>query len=155
MTGYGVRVRHNFETAHRLPHIGGKCASLHGHSWWVEVTVTANRLSADGMVVEFGAYKKSLREWIDHHLDHGMMIGAADPLRSVLVEHGTKLFVFGVAADGPPFAKDLEWPTVEGVAVLLGRVAEHLLITAAAPAGTRVSHVAVRETHVNTAEWTA
>jgi 6-pyruvoyltetrahydropterin/6-carboxytetrahydropterin synthase len=27
-----VTVEHTFETAHRLPRLAGKCASLHGHS---------------------------------------------------------------------------------------------------------------------------
>jgi 6-pyruvoyltetrahydropterin/6-carboxytetrahydropterin synthase len=55
-----VTIRHNFETAHRLPHLPGKCQSLHGHSWWAEVTVAASELSRGGLVVEFGALKKEV-----------------------------------------------------------------------------------------------
>jgi len=155
MTSHAVTVRHNFETAHRLPHLGGKCVNLHGHSWWAEVTVTADRLSGAGTVVEFGSYKKVLRAWIDTRLDHGVMVGRADPLLPALLDDGTKLFVFGDDdEDYPPFAKDLDWPTVEDVAVLIGRVAGFLLGSMDAAPGSRVSHVVVHETHVNTAEWT-
>lgn len=89
-----VKVRHNFESAHRLPQLGGKCTNLHGHSWWAEVTV-AGKLDARGIVVDFGVLKKSLRDWIDTHLDHGTMLGEADPLVPALIADGTKLFRFG------------------------------------------------------------
>ena len=79
-----VSVAHTFEAAHRLPHLPGKCVSLHGHSWRVEVTVTAPRPDRNGIVVEFGAWKKALRSWIDQHLDHGTMLGADDPLIGAL-----------------------------------------------------------------------
>lgn len=147
-----MTVRHNFETAHRLPHLGGKCANLHGHSWWVEVTVAATVLTDSGTVVEFGAFKKGLRDWIDSRLDHGAMLGCQDPLRDVLTADGTKLFVFGGAEDGVSVT-DLEWPTVENVAILLSRVAGKLLEATDSAADSRVNRVVVKETHVNSAEW--
>ena len=51
-----VGVRHNFETAHRLPFLGGKCVNLHGHSWQVQVEVTAPD-TRHGVLVDFGALK--------------------------------------------------------------------------------------------------
>lgn len=151
--GTSVTVRHNFETAHRLPHLGGKCTNLHGHSWWAEVTLTAPNLREDGTIVDFGAAKRRLREWIDRHLDHGAMLGAADPLVPALKADGTKLFRFG-AAD--PFeyeglAVDLPYPTVELVAELLARVATDVVVPLR-PTMT-VERVRVTETHVNAAEW--
>lgn len=142
-----VTVRHNFETGHRLPFLGGKCASLHGHSWWAEVTVTAP--SEQQVVVEFGEFKKALRRWIDDHLDHGLMLGDRDPLADTLAGHG-KLYRFGT--DEP--SSGLQWPTVENVARLLARVgAEALDGTSRAPRAA-VTRVVVSETHVNRAEWT-
>lgn len=144
-----VTVRHNFETAHRLPELGGKCVNLHGHSWWVEVSVTSvqvERMSGDsGVVCEFGELKRELRAWIDTHLDHATMLGTNDPMAQVLVDHGLKVFQFGQW-----IAEDLPWPTVEATATLLSRVAGH--IAAEIDPTLVVTRVRVQETHVNAAE---
>lgn len=150
-----VHVRHNFETAHRLPHLGGKCQNLHGHSWWVDITIEAPELAPDGTVVEFGDLKSKLRAWMDHHLDHGVMLGFADPLVPVLTTEG-KVFVFGRAdpkLEDETFAADLKWPTVENVAVLLARVATILLGELIRAVDAEVTAVKVHETHVNAASW--
>jgi 6-pyruvoyltetrahydropterin/6-carboxytetrahydropterin synthase len=136
-----VSVRHNFETAHRLPHLPGKCTSLHGHSWWAEVTVAAPELPPGGLVVEFGRLKKELRAWIDQHLDHGAMLGADDPLLPILRAHGSK--VYEVAG----------WPTVEATAELLAQVAGDILFDLPRAQYAHVSRVHVTETHVNSATW--
>lgn len=138
-----VAVRHNFETAHRLPHIGGKCFNLHGHSWWTEITVAAPALDENGIVVEFGAFKRQVREWIDLHLDHGAMLGTDDPLLAVLTSMGSKVFEF-----------EGRWPTVEATAELLASIASGILATVPHAPGARVVNVDVRETAVNEAAWT-
>ena len=150
---HSVTVKTNFETGHRLPHLAAdKCHSLHGHSWWVEIEVSNPRLDGDGCVVEFGALKKQLRAWIDSRLDHGLMLGHADPLADVLPEYG-KCFLFGSITPDVDI-QDLEWPTVENVAVLLARVTTHILDHIGVPDGTFCSRVTVHETAVNTATWT-
>lgn len=149
-----ITVRHNFESGHRLPHLGGKCTNLHGHSWWAEISLAGLRHPTAGTVAEFGAVKATLRDWIDKHLDHGLMLGTGDPLAEVLAGYG-KVYRFG--AEGPgrapaeAYARGLHWPTVENVAVLLGRVAEDLLIGQGL--GNQVVCVRIQETHVNAAEW--
>lgn len=148
-----VLVRHNFETAHRLPYLGGKCANLHGHSWWAELVVGCRALGSTQTVVEFGALKKSMRQWIDSHLDHGAMLGVDDPLTTVLAELGSKVFVFGVDWKGSA------WPTVEAVAMMIGNQAASWIDQAIEPARTpsdlAVVRTRVTETHVNSAEWLA
>lgn len=144
-----ITVRHNFETGHRLPILEGKCQSLHGHSWWVEVEVSAP--GRPDTVVEFGAFKRGLRAWVDEHLDHGLMLGREDPLAAVLDDFG-KVYVFGVAGD--QYVADIAWPTVENVALLLGRVAHAQLHQQARSAGALITRVTVQETHVNAATWT-
>lgn len=138
---YSVTVRHNFETAHRLPHLPGKCQSLHGHSWWADVTVQAPELSA-GLVVEFGPFKKKLRAWIDDYLDHGVMLGEEDPLLPILRAHDCKVYEI---AGG--------WPTVETVAATISVVAETCLRDLVRAPGAHVVRVDVQETHVNKASW--
>lgn len=149
-----VAVRHNAEAAHRLPQLGGKCTSLHGHSWHLEVAIAVPELDSRGIAVEFAAVKSKLRAWVDTNLDHGAMLGADDPLEAVLREHG-KVFTFGSAH---PLTHDLYWPTVENVAVLLARVTAGILdqLTAAQnPDGgdPYVAWTRVQETAVNSAEW--
>ncbi|MEV7781363.1 6-carboxytetrahydropterin synthase [Kitasatospora sp. NPDC088351] len=149
-----VSVRHNFETAHRLPHLEGKCVHFHGHSWWMQASISAPAL-ADGTVVEFGAFKARIRSWIDTHLDHGAMLGADDPLAAVLTEHKSKLFRFGAADPTPAerLAEGLSYPTVEAVAELLARVADEALRSLDSAPGAFVQEVLVNETHVNAAGW--
>ena len=136
-----VTVRHNFETAHRLPHLDGKCQSVHGHSWWANVTVTADQL-AGGLVVEFGPFKAALRAWIDTHLDHGSMLGPDDPLVPVLRSQGCKVH------EVPG------WPTVENVAAMIADQAGTILGGLVRAPGAAVTRVRVTETHVNEASWT-
>lgn len=163
---YGVAIRHNFETAHRLPNLGGKCRNLHGHSWMATITATAPALTADGTVVEFAVFKGTLRHWIDTYLDHGTMLGDKDPLVRALDDEGSKLLVFGrpqpKPRNGSPcipaMAEHLDWPTVENVAILLRWAAEGCLATlppGSQAGGVTVTGVHVAETAVNAATWTA
>ena len=150
-----VIVKHNFETAHRLPFLGGKCTNLHGHSWWAEVTVTGQP-DADGILLNFATLKRDLREWIDTNLDHGAMLGVRDPLIAALQSADSKVFVFGADDDptgltngGGSIGRSLDWPTVENVAELLRRlVVLYLAGTVARPLGVSVR---VTETAVNAA----
>ncbi|MFB7906648.1 6-pyruvoyl tetrahydropterin synthase family protein [Kitasatospora sp. NPDC056076] len=146
-----VLVRHNFETGHRLPHIdsGGKCRNLHGHSWWAEWTITADSTSLAGTVAEFGFVKKALRGWVDATLDHGLMLGKADPLLDAFDGFEQKIFVFG---GGDPLAEGLDWPTVENTARLLYRAAT-VLLCPGQDTPFKVSSVRVNETHVNSAVY--
>lgn len=149
-----VTVEHWFEAGHRLPHLGGKCVSLHGHSWSAAVTVASERLSPDATVLEFGALKFGLRRWVDQNLDHATMLGARDELVEPLLAHGNRIFRFGCAQpkdEAEKLAGDLPWPTVEAVSILLSRVVENILTDLPQRAGVWVTRVVVRETRTNTA----
>ena len=59
-----------FSAAHYLPGYGGKCANMHGHTWWVELMVEG-AVGQDGMVLDFLGLKKVVEPWIerlDHHV---------------------------------------------------------------------------------------
>lgn len=144
---FTVTVRHTWEAGHRLPHIEGKCQSLHGHSWSVEAEVRSDEVAhGDNMVIEFHAVKAVLRSFIDSHLDHGMMLGWQDQALSPLSTlTGQKVFVFGEDAH----AHGLDWPTVENVALLLARMLE------ATMPDVHVVRVSIRETPTNEATWRA
>ncbi|MCP2261593.1 6-pyruvoyltetrahydropterin/6-carboxytetrahydropterin synthase [Streptoalloteichus tenebrarius] len=151
-----ITIRHTFETAHRLPQLGGRCASLHGHSWRVVVQVRAHALDGDLTVVEFGGLKAGVRDWVDTHLDHATMLGIEDPLVEPLLAAGCEVFRFGAghsATDAERSAGDLAWPTTEAVAVLLFRVARDVLAGLPSAPRARVGGVLVREAPLNTASY--
>jgi len=66
---YEITVTSHFSGAHRLRYLHGKCEELHGHNWKVEVSVVSNRLSKEGVVIDFGILKQKV-EKILKALDH-------------------------------------------------------------------------------------
>ena len=63
--------RFGFEAAHHLPGLGEghACARVHGHSYQVEVQLTAAGVDAHGMVADFGLLSP-VKEYIGTVLDH-------------------------------------------------------------------------------------
>ena len=152
-TGVVIQVRHNFETAHRLPFLGGKCESLHGHSWWADIAIRARAeggwvrgMDENGLSIEYAEVKDLIRTWIDTNLDHGVMLGYQDPLVGLLRDGGdrSKLFIFG---EHTP--KLLPWPTVEAVAALLLQKTQAIMDSAYKSQTPVVVGVKIQETHVN------
>lgn len=61
----------DFEAGHRLPGLPPehKCSRQHGHSYQVEVILTACTLEAPGFVTDFGALAP-FKQFLDTQLDH-------------------------------------------------------------------------------------
>ncbi|MFZ2089922.1 MAG: 6-carboxytetrahydropterin synthase QueD [Desulfobaccales bacterium] len=59
---YELKIVTNFSAAHRLENFYGKCESLHGHNWKVEVFILGDRLDEAGLVKDFGVVKAKARE---------------------------------------------------------------------------------------------
>ena len=66
---YEVTIIKSFSAAHLLAEIGGKCEELHGHNFKVEVTVGAEALTEEGILIDFRLVKKWLKE-ILNKMDH-------------------------------------------------------------------------------------
>lgn len=66
---YTVTVRTEFNAAHKLRNYHGKCESLHGHNWVVEVAVRNKKLDKTGMVMDFNELKKKISSIVED-LDH-------------------------------------------------------------------------------------
>ncbi|MFZ5632224.1 MAG: 6-carboxytetrahydropterin synthase QueD [Bacillota bacterium] len=66
---FELTVKRRFAAAHKLEGYGGKCASLHGHTWTVEVRVKGERLDECGMLVDF-IILKDIIDGIIRQLDH-------------------------------------------------------------------------------------
>jgi len=66
---YEVKIKADFSAAHSLREVGGKCESLHGHNFIVEVVVESDFLDEGGMVIDFRLLKgktKAILEALDH-----------------------------------------------------------------------------------------
>jgi 6-pyruvoyltetrahydropterin/6-carboxytetrahydropterin synthase len=66
---YELKIVTDFSAAHRLENFCGKCESLHGHNWKVEVFLRGDRLDNAGLVRDFGVVKAKTREVLAE-LDH-------------------------------------------------------------------------------------
>ncbi|MCA9667684.1 MAG: 6-carboxytetrahydropterin synthase [Myxococcales bacterium] len=151
MATHRIQIRHNVELAHRLADQAApdKCRSIHGHSWWVTVTIAGEALDAQGMLVEFGAFKAAWRGFLNGQVDHHLALQQDDPfvaaLRAVMPEARLLLLPFE--------------PTTENLARWLYERADaclsQVLRQADAPAEPppRVQKLHLQETAVNAAEY--
>lgn len=118
---YSCSRRFRIDTMHRvLGH--SKCSAIHGHSWFVEVTVTSTNLDNLGMILDFGKIKDILGSWLDKNWDHTSILHKNDPLIIELDER-QKSAVF---ITKPPYLIDCN-PTSENLASHFYKVAEDLL----------------------------
>ena len=67
--GYRLKVESSFSAAHRLREYQGKCESLHGHNWKVEISIVSDTLDKAGMVLDFKKIKAMLSKILGE-LDH-------------------------------------------------------------------------------------
>ncbi|MEW5801819.1 MAG: 6-carboxytetrahydropterin synthase QueD [bacterium] len=66
---YKLMVSSSFAAAHQLRGYAGKCESLHGHNWRVQLYVTAEKLNEIGLALDFKDIKKCLHNVLQT-LDH-------------------------------------------------------------------------------------
>jgi 6-pyruvoyltetrahydropterin/6-carboxytetrahydropterin synthase len=66
---YEIKIKTDFAAAHCLREVGGKCESLHGHNFTVEVAVESAALNELGMVIDFRVLK-SKTQAVLQALDH-------------------------------------------------------------------------------------
>lgn len=61
-----------FSAAHYVPSDNaGKCSSMHGHTYFVNVTIAGNELDESGFLVNFSLIKKLVHDRFDHSLLNG------------------------------------------------------------------------------------
>lgn len=59
-----------FDAAHHLPGYPGKCKNLHGHTFFVEVSVMGDKNQETGMVVDFKDLSDFLKNNVVEAFDH-------------------------------------------------------------------------------------
>lgn len=97
-----VERRFRFEAAHRLPWHPGKCRLVHGHSYVLEVRVTAT-LDERGVVMDFAEVDAVVDEHVLRELDH-------TDLNTVLENPTAELVAVWIG--GRLDAADLRWSSL-------------------------------------------
>lgn len=77
---YRIKIYDRFASAHYLNGYRGKCESLHGHNWKVEVELQGEELDEVGLLMDFTELKKIVREILDE-LDH-CLLNDLNPFRT-------------------------------------------------------------------------
>ena len=61
-----LKIVRKFDCAHKLPLHKGQCSNLHGHTYKI-VFLVEGKISADGMIKDFGELKKFLDQNLPDH----------------------------------------------------------------------------------------
>jgi 6-pyruvoyltetrahydropterin/6-carboxytetrahydropterin synthase len=93
-----------FEAAHRLESLGPrhKCARLHGHTYHVELRLTADELTGPGFVTDFGdlaPFGRFLEENLDHQFLNEVL--PCEPTSELLARYLAEWFVANLAPEIP------------------------------------------------------
>ena len=112
---YKIEVRVRFRYGHRLmPPYKGKCNNPHGEGGTAIFVFKTKLLDSNGMVDDFGNAKRTIKEWIDKHLDHAYIYRKDDKVGKFLKKSGFKVYEMEVN------------PTAENIACLLCKeIREH------------------------------
>ncbi len=80
-----LKFTHDIQVGHRLYLQPGKCQQIHGHSMTVilSLNVTFNNngyaVNNENRALEFGAIKKTFRDYLDGFYDHHLLLNEDDP----------------------------------------------------------------------------
>ena len=62
-----LRVKGKFDSAHKLNDYDGPCATMHGHTWHVEVFLEVTKLEPNGISVDFKLVKELINDYLPDH----------------------------------------------------------------------------------------
>jgi 6-pyruvoyltetrahydropterin/6-carboxytetrahydropterin synthase len=83
-----------FDAAHRIVGHKGGCQFLHGHSYLLEASFSADKLNELGMVIDFAVIKEKLGNWIKQNWDHNAVLFSQDKKLGLHIEEATGQKVF-------------------------------------------------------------
>jgi 6-pyruvoyltetrahydropterin/6-carboxytetrahydropterin synthase len=121
---FEVAVEHTFAAGHALREYRGKCENVHGHNYRVQIVVRGEKLDKIGMLADFVALKKALRD-------------TCEPMDHVFLN------------EMPPF--DTVNPTAENMAIYIGDKMQEALAAHANPV--ELAEVKVWETDIQSATY--
>ncbi len=114
---YTLLKKYHFYAAHRNVAIGGKCANLHGHTYYVEVALRLLQASPDAVTVLFEDVDRRL-EPIVKSLDHCLLLDRADPQADLLRQVAGRCMEFDFPTSAENLARwlgeqiEAQWPGV-------------------------------------------
>lgn len=84
---YKIYLKEEISASHKLnlPY-ESKCRNLHGHNYMVEVWIDTEELNELGMVVDFSAVKKVIKEFDHRHLNDSVILNNPNPTAERLAE---------------------------------------------------------------------
>lgn len=102
--------RLEFDAGHRIPSHNSQCKHLHGHRYALEITlsgdiITTEGVSEQGMVMDFSDVKRIAKEQLVDTWDHAFLVYRGDHM--VLDFLGTLPGHKTVVLDAPPTAENL------------------------------------------------
>ena len=138
-----VTKRFHFEMAHTLYGYDGLCRNIHGHSYYLEVTLIGEPRNEpqhpkDGMVMDFSEIKEIVKTQIINRFDHALMINRLVPEKQLelLKQTNERIIIVGFQ------------PTSENMAVYISEILQQHL-----PAGVSLFSIRLYETATSFAEW--
>ncbi|MDD1674058.1 MAG: 6-pyruvoyl tetrahydropterin synthase family protein, partial [Methanomicrobiales archaeon] len=72
----------SFDASHRLLTYTGKCASLHGHRWKVEVWIEGEVNERTGILMDYNVVKQVIERF-----DHQVILNTSDPMVTCLTRY--------------------------------------------------------------------
>lgn len=133
-----------FEMAHALLGYNGPCRNIHGHSYYLYVTLKGEPVNDrtspnDGMVIDFNEIKDIIKNSVIDQFDHALVLNAATPEENLKALQGFCNIVL------VPYQ-----PTCENLLVDFAERVRKLL-----PARISLFSLKLCETVTNFAEWFA
>ena len=130
-----------FEMAHALDYHEGKCRNIHGHSYYLEVTLRGvpnpGEVSDKGMVIDFADLKSAISEQLVDQLDHALLL------------HKDSKYVNVAGKDSKLILVDYQ-PTCENMVIDFAKK-----IKSALPKKVELIKLKLTETATSYAEWLA
>ncbi|CAG0123960.1 6-pyruvoyltetrahydropterin/6-carboxytetrahydropterin synthase [Rhodocyclaceae bacterium] len=102
--------RLEFDAGHRIPNHASQCRHLHGHRYAIEITlsgeiITSEGISEQGMVMDYSEVKRIAKEELVDAWDHAFLVYRND--REVLDFLNSLMGHKTVVLDVPPTAENL------------------------------------------------
>ena len=137
-----VTKKFSFEMAHALEGHDGKCRNIHGHSYFLYVTIIGHPIANDespknGMVIDFADLKSIVNKEIISPLDHALMLYEKSEFINTIKEHAYQKLVI----------KNYN-PTCENMIIDFAHTLKKHL-----PSGIDLCGLKLEETKTSYAEW--
>lgn len=126
----------SFEAAHRISNYQGACSQVHGHSYKLQITISAEMPGENDMVLDFKILKELVQSHILALLDHSLMLKDNAENRQFFLNY-----------PGKTYWMDSE-PTAERMLLDISRKLEPVL-----PGHVNLEEIVLFETETSFAKW--